>query len=83
MFAIVGGFLMALYMQFYMTDVPFLDRMGYVFMICVAVMVALGLWKPSDKGLEIDASMFKLDRGFAFGAAIVLATLAVLYTKFW
>lgn len=63
--------------------VPFIDRMGYVFAICIVVMVALGLWKPSDKGLEVDSSMFKMDRGFAIGAGIILAMLTALYAYFW
>ena len=63
---------------------PFLDRMGWVFLICVAVMIVLGLALPDEnKGLEIDASMFKTTRGFAIGAAIVIASIVILYTVFW
>ncbi len=63
--------------------IPFLDTMGFVFLICVAVMVVLGLQKPSDKGLEIDRSMFKTSSGFAIGAAVVLAIIVLLYGYFW
>ncbi len=89
MFAIVGGFLMALsmhnnWMPFAdWTLVPFLDRMGLVFLICIAVMIALGLWKPSNKGLEVESSMFKMDRTFAIGAVIILVMLVALYAEFW
>jgi SSS family solute:Na+ symporter len=83
MFAIVGGFVLSLAMHSFMTDIPFLDRMGWVFVLCVTVMVALGFMNPSDKGLEIDKSMFKLDRGFAIGASIIFAALVVLYYTFW
>ena len=89
MFAIVGGFLLAFSMHNNWlpgadwSTVPFLDRMGLVFLICVAVMIALGLWKPSDKGLEIDASMFRIKGAFAVGAAIVVAVITILYTIFW
>jgi solute:Na+ symporter, SSS family len=63
---------------------PFLDRMGWVFVICIVVMFILGLVLPDEKkGLEIDASMFKTTKGFAFGAAIVILTLIGLYTYFW
>lgn len=89
-FAIVGGFLMALGMHFNWmpgTDwslVPFLDRMGWVFVICVAGMVILGLLLPDEKkGLEIDVAMFKTTRGFAFGSAIVIGILVCLYVYFW
>jgi solute:Na+ symporter, SSS family len=89
MFAIVGGFLMALsmhnnWMPFAdWTKIPFLDRMGLVFLICIAVMVVLGLWKPSNKGLEVEASMFKMDRTFAIGAAAIVIMLVLLYAEFW
>lgn len=63
---------------------PFLDRMGWVFVICVVVMFILSLVLPNeDKGLEIDASMFKTTTGFAIGATIVIITIISLYTYFW
>lgn len=89
-FAIVGGFLIALSMHNNWlpgTDwsaMPFLDRMGWVFVICVVVMFVLSLVLPDEKkGLEIDASMFKTTTGFAIGAAIVIITIISLYTYFW
>jgi len=89
-FAIVGGFLIALSMHNNWlpgtdwTQVPFLDRMGWVFVICVSVMFVLSLVLPDEKkGLEIDAAMFKTTRGFAIGATIVVLILISLYTYFW
>ena len=89
-FAIVGGFAIALSMHNNWlpgtdwTTVPFLDRMGWVFLICVAVMFVLSLvLQDEKKGLEVDASMFKTTKGFAFGAAVVIATIVFLYSYFW
>ncbi len=89
-FAIVGGFLIALSMHNNWlpgTDwsaMPFLDRMGWVFVICVVVMFILSLILPDEKkGLEIDSSMFKTTPGFAIGATIVIITIISLYTYFW
>jgi SSS family solute:Na+ symporter len=66
------------------STVPFLDRMGWVFLICVAVMFVLGLVLPDEKkGLEIDTSMFKTTTGFAIGAGIVIAAITCLYAYFW
>lgn len=90
LFAIVGGFLIALamhnnYFPFAdWTQVPFLDRMGLVFLICVAVMVILGLILPDEKkGLAIDASMFMPHRTFVIGAVVVIAIITFLYGYFW
>jgi SSS family solute:Na+ symporter len=58
--------------------------MGFVFIICVIVMIALSLASPQPKfTLQVDVSMFKTSKGFAFGAAIVLIILAILYIKIW
>jgi solute:Na+ symporter, SSS family len=90
LFAIVGGFLIALamhnnYLPFAdWTLVPFLDRMGLVFMICVVVMFTLGIALPDEKkGLAIDSSMFLPHRGFIIGAIGVLLIITVLYNRFW
>lgn len=90
LFAIVGGFLIALAMHNGFPPftgwetVPFLDRMGVVFLICVVVMVVLGFVAPTqNKGLEIDASMFRTHRSFTIGAIIVIATITALYVYFW
>ncbi len=90
LFAIVGGFLVAVAMHFNwipgidFSTIPFLDRMGWVFLICVLGMVVLGLTMPDEKkGLEIDASMFKTSKTFAIGAIIVFIILIFLYSYFW
>jgi solute:Na+ symporter, SSS family len=89
-FAIVGGFLLSLAMKFNWlpfidtSAIPFLDQMGWVFLILVLGMVILAYVLPDEKkGLEIDASMFKTSRGFAIGAGIVIAALVFLYWYFW
>jgi solute:Na+ symporter, SSS family len=82
-FAIVGGFLMALWMHYNLDYIPFINRMGWVFLICVSVMVVLGYINPSKKGLEIDAKMFKVNTTFGIGASVVVAMLVSLYWYFW
>lgn len=90
LFAIVGGFIVALGMHNNWlpfadwTQVPFLDRMGWVFVICIAGMFALGYILPDEnKGLVIDSSMFRAHKSFVFGATTILVLLIALYTFFW
>jgi len=69
-------------------EIPFIDRMGFVFVICVIMMyiitkLELGMKGTNPKGLEIDASMFKTSTGFAVGALIIVGILAALYTIYW
>jgi solute:Na+ symporter, SSS family len=68
-------------------EIPFLDRMGFVFLICVLGMALISLYENrkgvKPNGLEVDRSMFKLNPSFAVGALIVCGVLAALYTIFW
>ena len=68
-------------------EIPFVDRMGFVFAICVAAMVAISLFQTSrgatTNGLEVDRSMFRTSRSFAIGSMVVLGIITVLYTVFW
>ncbi len=68
-------------------EIPFLDRMGFVFLICVVGMILISLFDSKKgvkaNGLEVDQSMFKMNNAFAVGALIVLGVLAALYTIFW
>ena len=68
-------------------EIPFLDRMGIVFGICIIGMVLISTYdnrhgvKPH--GLEVDKKMFKLAPGFAVGALIVSGILAAIYSIYW
>lgn len=68
-------------------EIPFLDRMGFVFILCIIGMVIIT--KIENKrgvvpnGLEVDKSMFKMSPGFTAGALIVLGIIAALYTIYW
>jgi SSS family solute:Na+ symporter len=80
-------------------EIPFLDRMGIVFVVCVIGMIIISLIAPApDKSLvsttgdlktsgshalEVDASMFKPSVGFTVIALIICGILTALYTIFW
>lgn len=67
--------------------IPFMDRMGWVFIFCVVSMVIISLADPESKnnpkGLEIDAKMFKLEPSFILGTVVVVMGIIALYTYFW
>lgn len=68
-------------------EIPFLDRMGIVFVFCIVGMALIsvveGHGRTNPKGLEIEASMFRPNRSFAIGSVVVLAIITTLYTIFW
>jgi len=67
--------------------IPFLNRMSWVFIIIILLMVVLTLTDPKSKnnpqGLEIDRSMFKVTPAFAVSSIVICGILAALYTVFW
>ncbi|WP_207434140.1 sodium/sugar symporter [Sabulibacter ruber] len=75
------------FLKFQFPEIPFLDRMGIVFLVCVFLMVLITLLDPKSKnnpkGLEIDSSMFKTSTGFAIGSVLICGILAALYIIFW
>lgn len=68
-------------------EIPFLDRMGFVFIICVLLMVIISWFDHKRglavKGLEVDTKMFKVSNGFAVGSMIIIGLLVALYSVFW
>lgn len=68
-------------------EIPFIDRMGFVFLICVIGMYFISIYENKKgvqpKGLEVDKTMFKMSPSFIVGMLIITAVLAALYTVFW
>ncbi|RAJ24334.1 sodium/sugar symporter [Pedobacter cryoconitis] len=68
-------------------EIPFIDRMGFVFAICVIAMFIISKLENRNginpKGLEVDRSMFKTNQSFAIGSLIVGGIIVALYSLFW
>jgi SSS family solute:Na+ symporter len=68
-------------------EIPFIDRMSFVFIICVIFMVIISLIDNKrgivPKGLEIDTKMFKAHNGFVIGSLIVVMIVVALYSIYW
>lgn len=68
-------------------EIPFIDRVGFVFVACLIGMFFISMYDNRrgvvPKGLEIDVSMFRTTKKFAFGALIILGIVAALYMVFW
>jgi SSS family solute:Na+ symporter len=68
-------------------EIPFIDRMGFVFLIAVIGMYVISVVENKKgirpQGLEVDHRMFRMSPAFAAGALIVGGVLTALYTIFW
>lgn len=68
-------------------EIPFLDRMGFVFVICIVSMILISLIENKrgvvPNSLEIDTKLFKAHPGFVVGSLIIVMMLVALYSIYW
>jgi SSS family solute:Na+ symporter len=68
-------------------EIPFLDRMGFVFIISVVGMYIISMIENSKgthvNALEVDPKMFRVTPGFLAGSLIVVGLLVAIYTIYW
>ncbi len=68
-------------------EIPFMDRMVIVFLICAIGMYFISIYQHKrgivSKGLDVDTRMFKTSTGFAVGSLIIVAMLVALYSAYW
>jgi SSS family solute:Na+ symporter len=68
-------------------EIPFIDRMGFVFVICVVFMYIISMYENRNgvltDGLEIDRSMFRPTAAFTVGALIVIGFVVAMYGIYW
>jgi solute:Na+ symporter, SSS family len=73
--------------RFAVPGMPFLNRMGVVFVICMALIVILGLIDPKSKNnpkaMKVEPGMFRLSPGFIIGMLLTMGILAALYIVYW
>lgn len=68
-------------------EIPFMDRMSIVFLLCIVGMVIISLYE-NKKGvqpnsLEIDTKMFRVSPVFLVLSLLILGITAALYIVFW
>ncbi len=68
-------------------EIPFLDRMGFVFIICIIGMYIISMIE-NRKGLrvnalEVDTKMFRVTPAFTAGSLIICGILVAIYSVFW
>ncbi|RAI91535.1 sodium/sugar symporter [Algoriphagus yeomjeoni] len=66
---------------------PFLDRMGVVFLVLAALMIIISLVEGKGKdhpnSIDINKELFKTSTKFKIGAVLIAGITAALYIAFW
>jgi SSS family solute:Na+ symporter len=68
-------------------EMPFIDRMGFVFLICVIGMVIIS-WYENKKGirpngLKPGGNLWEMHPAFLAGTLLIAGIITALYTIFW
>ncbi len=86
MAAAIGSFVFSIVFRQWLPDVPFMDRVGYVFLLCAATLIVISLLQRGhrrDKAIDLGTVSFTTSNGFNIGAAVITAALIALYGYFW
>jgi len=66
---------------------PFIDRMGIVFLILSALIIVISLVQGKGEdhpnGIEITSDLFRTSTAFKIGAILISGIIAALYITFW
>ncbi len=84
--AALGSFVFSILMKLFMPEVPFMDRVLYVFFACCFIIVALGMLEKDrvqEGAIELREVDFTTTTGYLIGSSVVVAILILLYTVFW
>jgi len=84
--ATIGSFALSLILKLAMPELPFMDRMGVVFLLALGLAVVVSLIKPVDRAtntIQTGGMSYATTLGWNVGAIGVVMILAALYTTWW
>lgn len=84
--AAIGSFLLSLGLKWFWPTLPFIDRVGLVFLLCVGLAVITVLAtgnKDQEKAVELGDVDFSTERSYKLHALAVTLILIALYTTWW
>ena len=76
----------ALIFKFGFQEMPFLNQMGYSFLIVMLIMILISYFESKttdEKGIVLSKSLFKTSTRFNIGAIGITTIVAILYILFW
>ena len=84
---VLSSIVIALLLKFPTLGLPFLDQMGYTFILTMAIIAGVSLTtNPHDddpKAIHTTADMFKTSPAFNIGTYAILIVVSLLYAVFW
>ena len=84
--AAVGSAVLSTYFRIFKPEIPFMNRMGYVFVICLVLAVVVSLAQrrqPQTSDIEVGNIDYSTSATYNIAGAAVIAILASLYVIWW
>lgn len=84
--AVVGSVALSLAWPSVFPGMPFMDRVGVVFLLAVAIGLVVSLTTPKvaeEKVVDLWGISFRTDAFFNIGSVVLIALLAVIYGYWW
>lgn len=84
--AALGTFVFSTLFKIFTPELPFMDRMGIVFLLCSLVIILTSFIegnKTSDKAIKITPDLFQTSTKFKISAILITLILVVIYTVWW
>lgn len=85
--AALGSAVFSLLLKLFWPELPFMDRVGLVFLLCLTVCYLVSMASQSvtsqDQSVDIASIDFGTSRGFNFASVGVLIVLIALYATWW
>jgi len=84
--AAVASAVLSLALKFLWPSLPFMDRVGWVFLACLGIAVAVSLLQTRrEPALRVDLKHidYSTTTGFNLAALVITAILIALYATWW
>jgi SSS family solute:Na+ symporter len=84
--AAIGSFVLSIALKLAWPALPFIDRVGLVFLLSLALAVLVSLLtpaKPARDSIDTTGVDYATPTGFRIGGFGVVAILVALYAAFW
>jgi len=84
--AAVGSVALSAFYYFYLPAIPFMNRMGYIFLICLGLAIVASLMqKPKPENVTVDVTNvdYSTSTSFKIASGAIIAILIALYATWW
>ena len=84
--AALGSFVLSILFRQFLPELPFIDRVGIVFLLCVGLAVVVSLLEKkgiSENAVDVNDVQFKTTSGFNVASIAVVLLTAAFYITWW